>query len=251
LKIVRPDRFDGTALCVGAAMPDLAYPFGSWIAHHSHSALGLVVWALPVSLVICRLLRWRAAAGIFAVLPDAGPLRLRSLRVIGTKRPSVSVTAWSAALGAASHIVIDAFTHSRWWGAELLGFDAAVARWPIPGDQTVASLLQLLGHTAGSAAAILLLVYIAHRRLLERWYGQDLVVAVRRIGVAADQRLRFWSVVGLTIGLAVAGALVAGRELVFVIVAATVAGPVLGGTVVGENLAHSPEPRAPVNVNER
>ena len=238
LKILRPEWFDGTALCVGAAMPDLAFPFGSWLAHHSHSALGLVVWALPVTTVVCAVLRWRAAAGIFAQLPDAGPLRLRSLRVIGTKRPSVGITMWSGALGAVSHIVIDAFTHSTRWGAEWLGIDDVLGHWPFLGEYTVAGLLQYAGHTAGSVAAILLLIYIARRRLLERWYGQRLVDAVRRVDVTPTDRLRFWSAFGITVGIPVVAAHVLEREPLFVAVAMTVAGLVLAGSLAGEDLRH-------------
>jgi hypothetical protein len=242
LKVLRPERFDGTALCVGAAMPDLAFPFGSWLAHHSHTAFGLFVWALPVTTVVCAVLRWRAAAGIFAHLPDAGPLRLRSLRVIGTKRPSAWITLWSGALGAVSHIVIDAFTHNRRWGAEWLGIDEVIGSRPGLGEYTGATLLQYVGHTAGSVAAILLLLYVARRRLLERWYGQELVDAVRQVDVAPTDRLRFWSAFGLTVGFPVLVAPALGREPLFVAVAMTVAGLVLAGSLAGEDLREIQQP---------
>jgi hypothetical protein len=146
------------------------------------------------------------------------------------------VTLWSAALGAASHIVIDAFTHSQRWGAKWLGIDEVLGQWPIPGEFTVAALLQYAGHTAGSLAAILLLIYVARRRLLERWYGPELVDAVREVDVAPGSRVLFWSVFGLTVGIPVAAALMLGREPLFVAVAMTVAGLVLAGSLVGEDL---------------
>jgi len=237
LKIVRPRWFDGTALCVGAALPDLAYPFGSWLAWQSHKAMGIAVWAVPVAVAICALLRRRAAAGIFAHLPDAGPLRLRSLRVIGTRRPPLLITVWSAALGAGSHIVIDAFTHRGWWGARLLG----LSEWP--GEYVVPDILQAVGHVVGTLAALLLLIHIARRGLLERWYGAPAVEAARRVDVTG--RVRFWSTFGLVFAVPVLVVLMVGRDPVFVGVAATVAGLLVAGWLGGEALGTGTQGESP------
>jgi hypothetical protein len=236
LKIVRPDWVDATALCVGAAAPDLAYPFGSWLSRQSHTAWGLVVWAVPLSLVICWLLRWRAAAGIFAHVPDLGPLRLRSLRVLGTRRPALPITLWSVALGAASHMVIDGFTHSRRWGARWLGIDQVLGEWPLRGEYSGAAILQYIGHTAGSLVAVALLLYVAQRRLLERWYGADLVDDVRQIVVLRHHRVLFWLGVSLAVAVPTIGARVLGRDPSFVFVAMLAFGMLAAGLVAGEDL---------------
>ena len=70
LKLRWPTAIDGTALCIGAAAPDLAYPLGSWLNAGSHTLLGLIVWALPVTLGLTTLVRWRAADGIFANMAE-------------------------------------------------------------------------------------------------------------------------------------------------------------------------------------
>jgi len=236
LKIARPNWVDGTALCVGTASPDLAYPFGAWLSRQGHTALGLIVWAIPVSLVICSLLRWRAAAGIFAHVPDLGPLRLRSLRVLGTRRPPARITLWSVAVGAASHMVIDGFTHSRRWGARWLGIDRVLGEWPLRGEYSVAAILQYIGHTAGSLLAVGLLVYVARRHLLERWYGADLVAAVRQVAVPPRRYVLFWSGVLLAVAGSAIAARLLGRGLVFVVVAAAVFGVLVSGVIAGDDL---------------
>ncbi len=240
LKMARPEWFDGTALCVGSAMPDLSYAFGSWMGRQSHTALGIVVWSIPAALVIVWVLRWRAASGIFATVPDAGPLRLRSLRVLGTRRPRWVVTLYSAAIGAASHVVIDGFTHSRRWGARWLGIDQVLGEWPLRGEYSVAAILQYVGHTAGSGAAVLLLVLVARRRLLEQWYGSDLVDAVRAVRPTTGNRVVFWGTIAAAVGSAAALAQLTGRSPLFSGLTAFVLGVVAAGSVVGTDLRRLP-----------
>jgi hypothetical protein len=118
----------------------------------------------------------------------------------------------------------------------LLGIDEALGPWPFLGEYTVTALLQYAGHAAGTVAAILLLAHIARRRLLERWYGPELVHAVRRVDVAPGERLRFWSAFGFTTGITVLAAFLFGGEVLFVVVAMTVASLILAGSLVGADL---------------
>ncbi|MGI9596523.1 MAG: DUF4184 family protein, partial [Acidimicrobiales bacterium] len=59
-KLRWPDRVDGTALCIGAAAPDLAYALGDWMNRQSHTLVGLLVWSLPFTVVATLVTRWRA-----------------------------------------------------------------------------------------------------------------------------------------------------------------------------------------------
>ncbi len=175
VKLRWPRAIDGTALCIGAAAPDLAYPLGPWLNGQSHTAIGLVVWSLPVTLVMATLVRWRAADGVFANMPDLGALRLRSYRVLGWRRPTALVTAISAVVGSGSHILIDGFTHQGRWGANALGLNDVIATVPIRGAMTEARLLQYLGHFGGTVLFVLSLILIASTGRLDRWYSTELV----------------------------------------------------------------------------
>jgi hypothetical protein len=226
LKLWKPQSFDGTALVVAAAAPDLAYPLGSWLGRQSHTAIGLLVWAVPVTLVICRLLRWRVASGLFAQLPDGGPLRLRSYRSLTRRRPSLARTAVSALIGAASHVVIDGFTHGNRWGAQFFGWDAVIGELPARGQFTVARLLQYAGHTAGSALGLGMLVWIGRQRLMERWYGESVVEEDRRASVSPRQRMLFWLAV---LGISAIAFLVGDRGSPFALIAGGTLGLLVGG----------------------
>ncbi|MDY7105900.1 MAG: DUF4184 family protein [Actinomycetota bacterium] len=197
LKLRWPTWIDGTALCIGAAAPDLAYALGSWFDRHSHDAVGLVVWALPFTIVATVVVRWRAAAGIFAHLPDLGPLRLRSYRVISTRPPRPGPLLVGATLGAASHVLIDGFTHTERWGSRWLGLDGVLATLPVAGGVTGAKVLQYTGHVAGSLLFVALVAAIAAGGRLEAWYGADTVARVRRHHPPRRERVAFWAMVAV------------------------------------------------------
>lgn len=68
LKLWRPTWFDGVALAVGSMAPDLAYALdGSWLERPfpslpsfwelAHSLPWFLVWALPVTIALCPLIR--------------------------------------------------------------------------------------------------------------------------------------------------------------------------------------------------
>lgn len=224
LKLWRPAWFDATALCVGAAAPDLANPLGAWMQHQSHTAIGIAAWSVPFTLVACALLRWRGAAGIFAQLPDAGVFRLRSYRVLGRRRPRVGVTIVSALIGAISHVVVDGFTHTGRWGANWAHLNTVIANGPRGREVTIAKLLQFGGHTVGSVAALCLFAFIGHRRLLEAWYGAAAVEDARWVNVASRERFIFWAVALAPVACTIAACVVTGRILIFATILATVVG---------------------------
>jgi Domain of unknown function (DUF4184) len=194
LKIRWPDRFDGTALCIGAMTPDLAYGPIRMLARNGHHLGGWLFWSAPATFVICRVIRRWVASVTFAYLPDAGPLRLHSYRVLSLRRPAWWRTLLCGWLGAGSHIVLDGFTHDGRFGSDWLGWGDRITTI---GDRSisVANILQYSGHTAGSLVGLLLLVYIGHRRLLERWYGESAVAEAREFTVTPEQRRRFWRIV--------------------------------------------------------
>jgi hypothetical protein len=202
LKIRWPRHFDGTALCVGAASPDLLNAF---VDIEAHRLPGAALVALPLTLAICWALRRGCSAGAFAQLPDAGPLRLHSYRVLGLRRPAIALTACSAALGVASHLVVDSFTHRWRWGSNWLGLNEVVLTLPVKGPVAGAQVLQYAGHVLGSLAALAMFAHIGRRRLVERWYGAEAVAAARSFALTPVDRLRFWSVVAAFASVSVVG----------------------------------------------
>jgi hypothetical protein len=105
LKRWRPRWFDGVALVIGSASPDLAYALdGSRLPVFplSHQWHGLVLFCLPVTLLGCVLVRW-AAPVVSAHLPGS----LTAYGILGCRRPRLFVTAASALIGAASHLIWD------------------------------------------------------------------------------------------------------------------------------------------------
>ncbi len=229
LKLAYPRYFDGTALFIGAAAPDLGYAIEPRGVTFAHTLQGVVVWAVPFTLVLVLLLRRGAAKGVFAHLPDLGPLRIRSYRVLSTMRPSFVVTMYSAVLGAGSHVVLDAFTHKGRWGAELLGTDAILLELPGAGVASLTRTMQYLGHSFGSLIGLGLLLYTGHRRLLEAWYSERAVEIARRVRVSMGQRLVFWSLVILVALLGATVAVLTNRFPLFHMMLGTAVGLVLVG----------------------
>jgi len=101
-----PERIDGVALCVGAAMPDLvdalAWPMrgelGQWLGH---SLLG-VVGCVPAGLALAWLAR-RAIPGKAVSLLDEGAPAF----------PGCARAGLSVAMGALSHVALDLITHGN------------------------------------------------------------------------------------------------------------------------------------------
>ena len=176
MKLWRPGWFDGVALVVGAALPDLVFVGGCCgpPQTYGHTGWGIVV-GMPVTLVVARLVRWAAPAAA-AHLPQLGWFALRDYGVLGVVQHPWWVSAASALLGAASHVGWDNVTHASMVGTGLglpsLGREAFVGvPWWI--------LLHLISTIVGAAGWLALSLYIGRNRLLVRWHGPAPVVAPR------------------------------------------------------------------------
>jgi hypothetical protein len=189
LKLWRPRRFDGIALVIGSAAPDLAYPFAAIVAHPTvHSVPGLFWWCLPVTVLLTWVVR-RASPRVAAHLP-AGGLALRDYGALGGVRHRWWITLWSALVGSATHLLWDGVTHSP----QTNGFGATLLPWlaaePLPGLPWYRAL-QHASSVLGAIAAVALAVYIGRRSLIRRWHGPP-----------PDLRRRpvlFWTVAGVVL----------------------------------------------------
>jgi len=155
-----PHRFDGVALVISAGAPDLGYAL-PFLPVSSHSLAGVMVFALPFTLVYSWLLRRFGLPGLARLLPPRSAwARYGSIR---PRPPAPWITIWSALLGAGSHVGIDSFTHGSRWGARTLGLDKVLFNAP-NGDFTLARAIQYSGHTIGSAVGLWLLWRLAQGR---------------------------------------------------------------------------------------
>ena len=57
LKIARPKRFDGTALCIGSMVPDLAYAVSGYLHVDTHEWDGFWRLDLPLAIAITIAIR--------------------------------------------------------------------------------------------------------------------------------------------------------------------------------------------------
>ncbi len=250
IKLRWPGSIDATALCIAAGTPDLAYSLGPWLNRQSHTAIGVVVWAVPVAVLAALITRRSAASGIFAAMPDLGPLALRSYRVLGDRRPPLWQTVTSALLGAGSHVVVDGFTHAGRWGADVAGLNGTIGSVPGRGAFTAARALQYAGHLGGSLAFVAVLVVVASRGRLAAWYGAEAVAQARSVTATGPQRALF---AVLAVGPPLVAALVAddlGRSSLFLPVTVSLPALLLAGTVVGARLDRpSDRPGIPTDLN--
>ena len=196
LKIWKPRWFDGVALVVGAGSPDLFNPLSSVDTFQSHHLDGVIV-AVAFTIVYSILLRRFAVDGLFGALPNFGPLKAKNYRVLKNGRPRLLVTALSAFIGVASHVLVDSFTHAHRFGANLLGLNDILFELPVLGGMSGARTLQYLGHTVGSLIGVLLFVLVVSRRHLGEWYGEDQIQAARNAPVRPGSRRRLYFIVGL------------------------------------------------------
>ncbi len=163
LKLWRPRWFDGVALAVGAAAPDIAYALGDLVTIRSHTIWAMFWWGLPVTLVVTRLIRLGAPA-VAAHLPGS----LRDFGALRRVRHPWWVTVTSALLGDASHLLWDLLTHPE---------PTVIESWRTVRDVSDYAALLLLP---------VFLWYVGRRRLISEWHGPPPPVARRP--------LLFWSV---------------------------------------------------------
>ena len=104
LKVWKPKWFDGLALVVGAGSPDLFLTLNHNPRFDAHGVTGVVV-AVAFTIVYATLFRRYSADGLFGSLPDFGPLRCSSYRVLRVGRPRLLVTTFSAFVGVLTGLV--------------------------------------------------------------------------------------------------------------------------------------------------
>jgi hypothetical protein len=193
-----------SALLIGTMSPDIPYyiPYDIWWSW-GHSWQGLLVMDVPVTLALVALFWLVLAAPLRALAPD--PVRARLPRKVlaahrATWPRTVALLIIGAAIGAATHIVWDGFTHEGRFGVMAV---PALQHPDVLGPLAAYRVLQY----ASSAIGLALLAWS-----IVRWYrSTPPSAAVGRglgwrwqlatvTGVVAAGLMAWWSVRGLVAG---------------------------------------------------
>ncbi len=214
---------------VGAGVPDLLNVLGFVDTFESHKWSGVAV-AIPFTVVYSMILRRYAVDGLFGSIPDFGPLKARSYRVLQHGRPRFLVTLWSALIGVLSHVIVDSFTHTWRTGSQTVGFDNTLFTGP-DGPVSIAKTLQYLGHTVGSLVGMVLFVLVVSDKHLGDWYGNDVIDEARDAPVRAGASERAKWILATSVALGTVWGLQVGWFPIFHIGFATVLGFLVIGIV--------------------
>jgi len=199
LKIGAPRVTSGTALALGSMAPDVEYFLRGYATSTvSHTALGQLIFCLPVTLALYWLVTRVIAEPAAAHLQPGGELRLGDYALL-RQQPSglrhLGVVVVSAVIGSSSHVALDRLIAQA--GGMPYHSMSATRGW-------IAMNVALWVLLAG--VAVLCMRYIGRNRLLRRWAAERSSGAAL-VSDAERDPSPFWSWV--VFGM-VAGALLAG-----------------------------------------
>jgi hypothetical protein len=169
LKLWQPAWFDGVALVIGSAAPDLPYALGRSSSPpytYGHTWWGVLA-SVPATMAATRLVR-RAAPEVAAHLPGLGPFNVKDYGALGGVRHRWWVTASSALVGAASHVAWDHVTHASVCGTKV-GLPR-LEREVLPGVPAWMPL-HLASSAAGAVGWLALSARLGRRRRIAAWHG--------------------------------------------------------------------------------
>lgn len=171
-----------SALVIGSAVPDLPCFLPLHVSRAvSHSELGLLYYAIPLELACYVLFHTVLRAPLIELLRDAIQLRI-ALEASGNSLPRArwEAVVASFALGAASHLLWDAFTH---------GGTYVVRAWPVL-ERSLFELggsrvyvYSLLQHMSTLSGIVVLLLW------LRRWMRRSPILAAKVPGVSGGRRV--------------------------------------------------------------
>lgn len=213
-------HLDATCLVAGAISPDFAYfVHGDDLRRFSHSIVGLFAWGIPVALVLAWLFHAVAKWPLVLVAPRAIARRtIGDARAAWPARWSIGVVVScivAAAIGAATHIGWDTFTHANTWGVHHLPWLNRLITVPGLGRTSRFHALQYGSSIAGMLVVAIFIALALRRHPVEPvprtdWLARAVYVLVVAAGTAivAIHRHPWGHDLETVVGALVAGALV-------------------------------------------
>jgi hypothetical protein len=220
---IKPHHVSATCLVAGSVAPDFEYFFKLSVdSMHSHTLWGIIYFDIPVVVILSLLLHGIIKKNLIRNLPAFLQRKFQALvnlNFIATLRERPLVCVSSAALGAISHIVWDAFTHQTGFFVKILSFYNGAF---IPYDGVRYPLWYALQHISTIVGLSILFLYILfmkqerniilYRPVLTYWFYLIVitigVVAIRFAIKSSDYNLGnlvVSCITGLCIGLVVCG----------------------------------------------
>lgn len=189
-------RLIPSALVIGCFSPDFEYfirlgPKGIF----GHTFPGLFAFDLPVSVLVWWLFHAYAKEPILAWLPADIRQRVPSSSPLSSLRNAreIVLILISIIIGAATHILWDAFTHRSFWPYDHWSFLRRAFRLPVVGPLRSYTILQHLSTLVG---LIVLLIWFWH------WYRHTAPIRSPKVEQASGSRT---AVLALCVAAAVAG----------------------------------------------
>ena len=205
LKMKYPRRIDGTAICLGAFVPDLniffePFMFSFPFRHITHSFLGLLIWVAPITILLTILFSRYIGPIISKIAMKEGKLyrlvayfgfdELHRLKKKQFNKRFYFVAFYSALIGGLTHLLLDlpahgiielffpwaVFTHPDFLFIIIFDFGLpplVIDRWEINSVITLFELIWYIEDVILMCISLFLLSKIKKERLIERWYDNE------------------------------------------------------------------------------
>jgi len=197
LKMRYPKRIDGTAIYLGAFVPDLDFLFNPFMPfsfrHVTHSLLGLLIWVAPITIMLTVLVsrfigprisemvkkEWK----LYSVANYFGLDELHHLKKKRFDRRFYFVAFYSALIGGLTHLLLDLPAHRYIelffpWAIFLI---PDILLIPVFELNRIIPLYEILWYVEDvilMGISLFLLRKIKQESLIERWYENEDMIKV-------------------------------------------------------------------------
>jgi len=166
LPFIRSRYFSATGLIVGSLSPDFEYFFKMGVdSIYSHTRAGLLYFDLPVTIVLSFIFHQVVKNNLISNMPVFIQKRFQdtlNLNFLNYLKKNWLIFLISAALGAASHIFWDSFTHNNRFFVRM--FSEIYSTTYVPFDGANYPLFYVLQQISTALGLIIVTVYIAVKK---------------------------------------------------------------------------------------